>query len=390
MSIPLSYNWRSLWVRRATTLATAAGIALVVFVLASSLMLARGVQKTLLNAGENDRALVLDHDAYSEDGSRLNRTLVGLVAAAPGVKKSQDGVPLVVGETVLQLPFSKVGKVDQVFSVQLRGVTASSFRLRPVVRIVAGRLPKPNTNEAMVGRGVADQYVGTNLGGGFDLGKNIRLEIVGVFEAEGTALESEIWSDLDVLRAALGWEGHVSSITAQLSSERAFDAFALTLESDKRQGLSVFRERAYYEKMSRNLADGIQGLGRLVTVIFALAALLGSSITMYAAVGQRRREIGVLRALGFTPAQVLTSFLLESLALALLGSGLGVLLALVTPFLDFTTTNVANGQSVAFRFAPSLEILLGALAAGTLVGVLGGFFPALRAARVSPVRAMRG
>ncbi|HEY8945223.1 MAG TPA: ABC transporter permease, partial [Polyangiaceae bacterium] len=387
MAIPLTYNLKSLWGRRATSLGTAAGIALLVFVLASSLMLTRGVESTLLNAGTADRALVLDHDAYSEDGSRLSQSVVGLVAAAPGVLKTAEGVPLVTGESVVQIPFSKIDDEQQIYSVQIRGVTQTSFRLRPAVRIVEGRLARPSTNEVIVGRGLVGQYSGLEMGKSFELGKNDSLTVVGVFDAESTAFESEVWADLDTLRAALGWNGYVSSITAQLTSPTAFDAFLARLQLDRNQGVSAIRERAYYQKISRNLAEAIQGLGGLLTLLFSLAAVLGAMITMYAAVGQRTREIGVLRALGFTSRQVLAAFLLEALALSLIGAGIGVALALVTPFLDFHTTNVANGQTIRFRFLPTLTILLGAMGVGAAVGMLGGFFPALRASRIHPTRA---
>lgn len=390
MVIPLGYHLKSLWRRRATMLATAAGVALVVFVLASSLMLGKGVESTLLDAGKNERAIVMDHDAWSEDGSRVSQSVLGLVQAAPGVRKSPDGVPLVVGESVVQIAFGTIADEQRIYSVQLRGVTESSFRLRPAVRIVEGRLARPSTNEVILGRGLVGQYAGLALGSSFELGKNVAFTVVGVFEAESTAFESEVWADLDQLRSALGWQGYLSSITAELTSPTAFDGFVARLTLDRNQGVSVIRERAYYEKISRNLAEGIWGLGGLLTAVFSLAAVLGSTITMYAAVGQRTREIGVLRALGFTPGQVLVAFLVEALALSLLGAGMGAALALVTPFLDFRTTNVANGQTIAFRFLPSAAILLGSLGAGAALGVLGGFFPALRASRVSPTRAMRG
>lgn len=389
MVIPLSYSVRSLLRRPATTLATVLGIALVVFVLASSAMLAAGVRSTLLRAGSDERAIVLGHDAQAEDNSGVKQSVLALVAAAPGVRRSAEGRALVTGESVVQLPFSKLGTVDQNFSVQFRGVTGSSFELRPALRIVAGRQLKTGTAEAIIGRGLLDTYEGLALGSKIDVGKNVALKVVGVFEASGSAFESEVWTDLDTLRNALGWEGYLSSVTAQLTSSEAFDAFELALERDKREGLQAEREKAYYRRMSQDLFDAIAGLGAIVTFIFALGAILGAAITMYAAVGQRTREIGVLKAIGFTPTQVLLAFVFESTLLALLGAGFGIALSLVTPWLDFSTTNAANGQAIAFRFLPSVPVLAGALVTGALVGIVGGFFPALRAARISPTTAMR-
>jgi len=213
--------------------------------------------------------------------------------------------------------------------------------------------------------------------------------VVGIFDAGGSAYESEVWMDLDALRSAMHWEGHLSTVTARLESPAAFDAFALALEADKRQGLDVHREREYYERVSRNLSRSILGLGVLVTVIFSIGAMLGAMITMHGAVVQRGREIGTLLALGFRPRQILLLFVLEAGMLAAAGAGAGVVLAALTAFIDFSTTNMFTGQELTFRFLPSAGVLVGSATVGTLVGVLGGFFPALRAARMDPVLTMR-
>jgi putative ABC transport system permease protein len=191
------------------------------------------------------------------------------------------------------------------------------------------------------------------------------------------------------MRTSLGWEGFLSSVTAVLESPTTFDGFASALESDKQAGIGVARERAYYEKVSEGLSRSVQALGDLVTLIFACGAMLGAAITMNGAIAQRRREIGVLRALGFSPAQVLLAFLLESTALALCGALLGVGLASLLSFTHFSATNYGTGNEIAFPFEPDVVLLVRSLAAGAFVGVLGGFFPALEAARTNPAAAMR-
>jgi putative ABC transport system permease protein len=268
-------------------------------------------------------------------------------------------------------------------------VTEASFLVRPEVRLIEGRLARPGTHEAIAGRGLIGHYAGVRLGGSFETAKNARFTIVGVFEAGGSAYESEIWTDLDALRASLGWRGYVSSVTAQLDSPAALDGFARALEGDPRLGVRVERERSYYEKASQNLFEAIIGLGALVTCIVSLGAMLGATITLYASVGQRVREIGLLRALGFRASHVLLAFLIESGALALAGAASGVLLALLTPFFDFATTNMATGQAVTFRFQPTLAALGGSTLVGALLGLMGGFFPALNASRISAREALR-
>jgi putative ABC transport system permease protein len=389
VALPLKYSARNVWLRRQTTFATAIGIALVVFVFASSLMLAGSVELASLNAGSDDRALVMQHDAYSESQSSVGQSVLGVVAAAPGVRRGTDGIPQIAGELVLQLPFSKAGERDENFSVQLRGVTETSFHIRPIVAIVEGRAARRGTREAIVGRGLLGQYEGLQIGGRFEIGKNMPLEVVGVFEAAGAAYESEVWVDLDTLRTALGWQGYLSSVTVQLSSGQAFEGFALALQQDKRQGLRVERERVYYKIVSQNLFDGIVGLGAVLTFIVSLGAILGCAISAYANVGQRVPEIGVLRALGFSSRHVVLAFMLESLAVALVGAAAGLALALVTTCVEFSTTNMTTGQAVTFSFRPEPGVLVTSVLIGAAVGLLGGFCPALKAARVSPSRSLR-
>jgi putative ABC transport system permease protein len=268
-------------------------------------------------------------------------------------------------------------------------VSDNVLALRPETRLVAGRMPKAGTDEAAVGKGLVGLYECLTLGAKCQLGRKRSATIVGVFDTGGTAHESELWADLGLTQAAFGIEASLSSVTAQLESAAAVDAFAETLTQDKQVGLSVARESAYYEKVSGGVADVVTVLGVVETVIFSLGAVLGAMITMYAAIAQRAPEIGVLRALGFARGQIVAAFLLESVGLSLVGALGGVGLALLTPLLDFATTNFATNQDVAFRFTPSIDILLVAVAMGGLLGVLAGLLPALGAARMHPTKAMR-
>jgi putative ABC transport system permease protein len=389
MAIPFRYGWQSLWARRTTTAATALGIALVVFVLASSAMLVAGLKETLLRSGSAKRAIVLQQDGYSEGWSRIRQSAYTWVAAAPGVDKNENGEPRMTAEVVGHVYLPTARTATRSASLQVRGVMPNVFEFRPFAKIVEGRRATPGTDEAIVGRNIVGHFEGATLGGTIALQKKRKITIVGVFEAGGSSYDSEVWADIDTVRTSFNFQGYLSSVTAELESPRAFDAFKAALEGDKRQGLSVERERDYYLKVSENLSSVMATLGGLVTGIFALGALLGALITMHGAVSQRAREIGVLRALGFAPTQVLASFVVEAAALSLAGGALGCSLSLLTTLVDFKTINDATGQELSFRFLPSVPLLVTALGAGTLVGVLGGLYPAIQAARVNPVRAMR-
>ena len=389
MTIPFSYSSRSLWARRATTAATASGIALVVFVLSASQMLSSGMRSTLLRAGREDKALVMQHDAYAEVDSRIRQGVLSAATGAPGVRHTASGEPLVTAESLVQLFVPRLDEPSRISSVQVRGVSDNVLSLRPEVHVVRGRPAQLASDEAIIGSGIENTYEGLVLGGHFNLKKGRDIQIVGVFDAAGSAYESELWTGLDVVRTSMGWEGYVSSVTALLESSSAFDGFASRLELDKTEGLGVARERAYYDKVSEGLSRSVQTLGDLVSIIFACGAMLGAAITMNAAIAQRRREIGVLRALGFSSGQVLWAFLLESTVLALAGAVIGAGLACLLSFASFSATNYGTGNEIAFPFQPTPLILLRSILSGAVVGVLGGFFPALKAARTSPVRAMR-
>jgi putative ABC transport system permease protein len=387
--IPIRYNVRSLAVRKATTLATALGIALVVFVLASSLMLSAGIRKTLGSSGRADNAIVLRMGSDAELGSVVEESSVPLILAAPGVKMDEQGKPLGSSEVVVVAAMPKLG-ADGVTNVTIRGVPDNSARFRPEVQIVAGRAPKPGADEVMIGGRIRGRIEGLDLGQTFELKKNRPVTVVGVFEAGGSSYESEVWGDSELIRQAYHREGIYSSVRVVLESPTKFDAFRAGVENDKRLGLQAVRETTFYEKQSEGVAKFVGILGTIVSIFFAAGAMIGAMITMYGAVASRQREIGTLRALGFSRSSVLSSFLFEAVLLAVVGGAVGAAASLLMGFVHFSMVNMSSWSEMVFSFDATPRVLTTALVFACGMGLFGGLLPAVRAARTSPLKAIRG
>ncbi|MBC8070691.1 MAG: ABC transporter permease [Deltaproteobacteria bacterium] len=387
--VPLRYNIRNLVVRRTTTLATAIGVGLVVFVIAAALMLNEGLSRALDQSGTPDVAIVLRKGSDSEMPSSIEDSTVSLIKAAPGVKKSADGTPMVIAEAVVVM-FQELANGRGKSNALLRGVPADVLTLRPEVKIVEGRLAKPGTDEAIVGKPLIARFKNVKLGQSIELRKNRTVTVVGVFEADGASFESEIWGDIEYVRQSFGRDGVVQSVRVKLESPALFDGFAAAIEQDKRLGLEAMTEAEFYGKQSENTSIFIIGIGTLVAVFFAIGAMIGAMITMYGAVANRKREIGVLRALGFSRSAVMFSFLLESTVLAVLGGAIGTVASLGMGMVKFSMMNFQTFSDMVFEFRPTPGILLFSLACGGLMGIVGGFFPAVRAARTPPIEAMKG
>ena len=386
--VPIRYNVRSLFVRRLTTFATALGVALVVWVLGCAMMLSSGVKKTLGSSGSPDIAIVLRQGSDAELGSGVEDTQIGLVKAMPGVAKDSDGSELGIGEVVVVAAMEKLG-AEGVSNVQIRGVAQGAMKFRPHAKIVEGREAKPGTDEAVIGKRIRGRFKNIDLGESFDIKKNRPVTIVGVFEDGGSSYESEVWADVDTVRTAFGRQG-VSSVRVRLESPSKFDGLKAAVESDKRLGLMALRETEYYEKQSEGTSIFLGVLGGLLAFFCSIGAMIGAMITMYSAVANRSREIGVLRALGFSRSSILFAFLMESIFLATIGGAIGVAGCLAMGSVKISMMNFASWSEMVFQFNPTPTVLLTALASAGFVGVIGGFLPALRAAGTSPLAAMRG
>lgn len=388
MIIPFKYNLRSLAVRRTTTVATAAGIALVVFVLAASMMLSAGIRKTLATTGRHDVAIVLRKGSDAELGSSLEGPTVGLVLAMPGVAQA-DGQPLGSAEAIVVAAMPKIG-ASGVTNVTLRGMTEQGRAIRPAFQLVEGRLPVAGADEVLVGARIRGRIEGLELGQRFDIKKNRPVEVVGIFEDGGSSSESEVWTDLDVLRTSFGRGSGVSSVRAVLESAAAFDGFQVAVESDKRLGLQARREDEFFEEQSEGLAIFMGVLGGVIAFFFSIGAMIGAMITMYASVANRTREIGTLRALGFSRRAILLSFVVESTLLAALGGAVGAVASLGLGMVRFSMINFSSWSEMVFTFEATPSILTTAFFVALGMGFVGGLLPAIQAARTSPLAAMRG
>lgn len=386
MKIPLSYSVRNLGARRLTTIMTAVGMALVVFVFSAVLMLAHGLERTMVNTGSEDNALITRRSATSEVQSFISREQASIILASTEIAAGSDGAAIGGAETVTIVNLAKrdTGKPS---NVQLRGATTLAMTLRPQITLVQGRMWQPGSSEVIVGRGIASRFQGTGLGETFRFALR-DWTVVGIFDAGGSGFDSEIWMDADQLMQAFR-RTLFSSVLVRVPDAQAFDALKTRLESDPRLTVEVKREIDYYSAQSEMFATFIRVVGLLVTVIFSLGAVVGAMITMYAAVSNRTREIGALRALGFGRGAVWAAFVVEALALSLLGGLLGVGAASLLQVISISSVNFATFTEIAFGFSLSVGIVIQSLCFAMVMGFVGGVLPAVRASRLTIVDALR-
>jgi putative ABC transport system permease protein len=387
--VPIQYNVRNLIVRKRTTAAAALGLALVVFVFSCAQMLAHGIHKTFGRTAAPDVAIVLRKGSDAEMSSGIEDKHVNLVlaqAAQIGASKK----PVGVGEVLVVILLDKIGTEGGMSNVTVRGVPEDALAFRPTAKIIEGRAPNPGGDEVLVGKGIRGRFKGLDLNQTFELKKNRNVKVVGVFEDEGSSFESEVWVDVHAARQAFGREGIVQSVRVRLDSPSKFDAFKALVEGDRQLGLVVMRESEFFEKQSSQTSIILNLLGGMIAFFFGVGAMIGATITMNAQVAGRSREIGTLRALGFSKASILLSFLFESIALAVFGGAFGAVASLAMKSVKITMLNATTWSEIVFGFEPTPGILIGSLVLAAVMGLVGGFLPALRAARVSPIEAMRG
>jgi ABC-type lipoprotein release transport system permease subunit len=386
MAIPFSYIARNLAARRLTTILTAGGMALVVYVFATVLMLAAGLETTLVSTGEDDNVVVIRRGAQTEVQSGIDRRQASIVESLPDIATGADGTRLVSKEPVvlINLPKRDTGKAS---NVVIRGVTAEGLTLRPKAKVVEGRMFRPGTSEVIAGRAIAEGFRGAGVG------ETVRFAsrdwaVVGVFDGGRTGFDSELWGDAEQMLQAFRRIGF-SSLLFRLADAGRFDDVKRDIESDPRLTLEAKRERRFYADQSESLSKFITYLGTSISIIFSIGAIIGAMITMYASVASRTSEIGTLRALGFSRGAILAAFLLESLLLGLLGGVVGLVAASLMQALTVSTTNFQTFAVLAFSFTLTPGIVVMSLVFSLVMGFVGGFLPAARAARLKIVDALR-
>lgn len=386
MSLPLAYSVRNLWERKLTTFLTAGGMALVVFVFAAVLMLDEGLRQTLVQTGEADNVVIIRQGSGTEIQSGVERDKAALVESLPQVALGAGGTRLVSKETVVLISLTK-REGNKPANVVIRGLSPLGMSLRPQVQLIAGRNFRPGSEEVIVGRSIYERFSGVGLGETVRFaGRDWR--IVGVFDAKKSGFDSEIWGDVDQLLPAFRRPVY-SSMIIKLADSQQFTALQTAIDDDPRLKLEAKRETQFYADQSAALSKFIRILGLTLSVIFSIGAIIGAMITMYAAVANRVREVGTLRALGFRRRSVLLAFLYESLALSLLGGVIGLVLASLMQLVTISTMNFQSFSELAFSFTLTPSIITKTLLFTLMMGLVGGVLPSMRAAKLDIVDALR-
>ena len=381
------YSYRNLLVRRLTTILTAGGMGLVIFVFATVLMLAEGFQQTLITSGSPENAVLIRRSAETEVQSIVERKDAAIIESLSQVAVDKDCRLLAAREAVLliSLPKKETGSPS---NVQVRGVTHGiSLELRSQIKIVAGREFTAGSSEILIGRNIAKKFRIAGLGGTINFGGRT-WTVAGIMDAGGASFDSEIWGDVDTLMGAFKRSVY-SSVIIRMRDPSALPELKEIVLKDPRLVEEARREDQYYEAQSELMARFIRILGISLTLIFSLGAITGSMITMYAAVAARTSEIGTLRALGFRRVFILLAFLAEALFLSLLGAVIGLAGASFMNKLTISTMNWTTFSELTFRFVLDRRIIASSVIFAVVMGIAGGALPSIRAARMNIVSALR-
>jgi len=386
MGLIASYNLRSMIVRKGTAAMTAMGIAMVVAVFIMTMAIAQGFRGALVASGSNENAILLRKGATSETVSAVLRPQLSLIEAQPQVARGADGHPLASPELVVIISLPRASD-NKPANVPLRGVGPRAFEIRDTLKFVEGRRLAPGMREINVGKQAVGRFQGLTLGSDVKFG-NTTWKVVGVFTADDASFESEVWGDVDLMMPAFQRGGY-QSVTVKLVDPSAFDSFLAAIVADPRLDLKPQREREYYEGQSETTGTLMRVFATFVTAILSIGAVFGAMNTMYAAVAYRTREIGTLRALGFSRVRIVTAFLAESVALAVLGGAIGCMIALPVHGLSTGAMNMTSFSELAFKFRITPGLLAGGMIFAAVMGAIGGLLPAIRAARIPVARALR-
>jgi putative ABC transport system permease protein len=387
MALPLSYNVRNVRVRWQLTLLAIGGIALVVAVFAVLMSMSAGFEAALRSTGRPDNAIVVQRGSGSELTSEVPLADRNMIVVDDRVARDAQGQPMASWELVVVLGLPRASD-GQPANVTLRAVTPRAFEVRGGITVVEGRTFTPGLDEVIVGRKLTSRIKGLELGGNVKYQQKL-FRIVGFFESTGGAFESEVWGDYDTFAAIFQRGAGSNSLVVRMKDPATIPELDRWIRAQPQMQLQAVGERKYYEEQAGPLARMLRGLATFVAVVMGIGAVFGAINTMYAIVSARTREIGTLRALGFSRRAILASFLIESVILAVVGGAIGCLLAF--PMNGFTT---GTGQTqsfseIAFAFRITPEIVLTGMAFAVVMGILGGLLPALRGARMPITSALR-
>ena len=385
MAIPLKYNIGNMKSRKVSTLMTVLGIGIVIAVMVAMMALYSGVQDALVSSGSKENMLVMREGAQAESTSWVTRDKYRIISALSGIATASDGKPLISPELVL---IFKLPRHDNPTgsNVNVRGVTTKALEIRPYIKMIDGKMFRPGTNEVIVSDRMRKRFVNTNIGDSFRFGPQ-SWTVVGVFDAAGTAFDSEIWTDVDYLGLTQK-RPEYSSVLLRPDSARSFTTVGDTIKTDTRLKLQTKSEYKYYEDQTQGLL-GIKILVTIVTFFMVLGATLGAMNTMFSAVASRKRELATMRALGFKRRHVLLSVVAEAVFLGGLAGVMGVILAFPVNGIATGTANFITFSEVAFNFRISPFVAIFAVSLSIVAGVIGGLLPAISAARLPITRALR-
>jgi putative ABC transport system permease protein len=385
MAIPLKYNVRNLFVRRVSTGMTAAGIALVVAVFVIVMAMVAGLRATIADTGSPDNLVVLRKGATTETYSSLSVDQFNALKFLPAIRREPDGNTYASPELPVQALFERIGGGRE--NIVARGVLPIAFKVHEKVHIIEGRMFNPSVGEVIVGKGLVGHYLNCKLGSKLRFGRGT-WNVVGIFEADGSSFESEVWADLHDIQADTRRGDYFSCVRIKCAPGADQDAIIARLHDDPRINLSAESEVEYYKDQA-TAANQLRKLGMVVAIIMGIGAIFGAMNTMYAAVAARVSEIGTLRALGFAPSAVMGCFLIESVTLALCAGVIGVLLALPINGINTTFANFLTFSTLAFSFRVTPAIIGQALIFAAVMGLLGGWLPARQAMNMRVVDALR-
>ncbi|MGB8769875.1 MAG: ABC transporter permease [Candidatus Korobacteraceae bacterium] len=386
MALPLSYNVRNLRSRWKVTLLAIFGIALVVAALVTILSMARGFDIALSSTGSDKNAIITQRGSLSELTSWINISDANLISVDPRVARDANGRPLASCEVVVITTLPKKG-TNVPLNITFRGVTPMAFKVRNNIKIVEGRMFTPGLYEVIAGRKIAERVSGLDIGSAINIQRK-NWKVVGLFSANDSSFESEIWGDYNAMAPAIGRNGGCESLTVRLTNPSVLAAFDKDLRANPQMQVQADSEKKYYANLAGGTGTALIILASFVAIVMGIGAVFGAMNTMYAIVSQRTREIGTLRALGFSRFSILVSFVMESVLLAIVGGVIGCLMAL--PMNGFTAATGTNAFSeLAFAFKVTPDLLLIGLVFAVLMGFVGGLLPAFRAARMPITRALR-